>query len=155
MKRILSFITLFVLLLTSCEGDQGPPGFDGKVADVISVTNVDFISPYFDVIVNFDQIYSDEVVLVYRWWGNNTWRLLPQTVFFDDGNELDYNFDFTQNDVSIFLDSTLDLNTLGVEWVQNQTFRVIIIPAENINGVDVTDINTVMALANIENFEVR
>ena len=89
MKRTLSIISLFSILLTACVGDPGPPGFDGqdgKVADVISVSNVNFNSPNFDVIVNFDQIYSDEVLLVYRLWDNNTWRLLPQTIIFDDGS---------------------------------------------------------------------
>ena len=54
--------------------------------------------------------------------------------------------------MSIFLDSTLDLNTLGAEWIQNQTFRIVIIPASQINGVDISDINTVMAIGNIEAF---
>ncbi len=30
MKRIISFISVFALLLTSCTGEQGPPGFDGQ-----------------------------------------------------------------------------------------------------------------------------
>ena len=29
MKRTLSIITLFSILLTACVGDPGPPGFDG------------------------------------------------------------------------------------------------------------------------------
>lgn len=157
MKRTLSIISLFSILLTACVGDPGPPGFDGqdgKVADVISVRNVNFNSPNFDVIVNFDQIYSDEVLLVYRLWDNNTWRLLPQTIIFDDGSDLVYNYDFTQNDVSIFLESTSDLNTLGNEHTQNQTFRVVIIPAEDIVGVDVSNINNVIETFNITAFDI-
>ena len=158
MKRTLSIISLFSILLTACVGDPGPPGFDGqdgKVADVISVSNVNFNSPNFDVIVNFDQIYSDEVLLVYRLWDNNTWRLLPQTIIFDDGSNLVYNYDFTQNDVSIFLESSSDLNTLGNEHTQNQEFRVVIVPASQVNGVDTTDLNTVINLGNIESLELR
>ena len=155
MKKLVSLLSF--LLVMSCVVEEGVDGRDGRdggliVADVISVSNANFNAPNFEIIVDFEPIYSDEVILVYRRWSNNTWRLLPQTVFFENGNELDYNFDFTQNDVSIFLDSTLDLNTLGAEWIQNQTFRIVIIPASQINGVDISDINTVMAIGNIEAF---
>jgi len=151
MRRTISILALFSVLLTTCEGVPGPPGLNGGliVADAISVSNVNFTAPYFEIIVDFEPVYSDEVILVYRRWGNNTWRLLPQTIFFDDGNELDYNFDFTQNKLSIFLDSTLDLNTLSAEWTQNQTFRVVIIPAENINGINTPEM-TDFDLSNIQ-----
>ncbi|WP_299364781.1 hypothetical protein [Winogradskyella sp.] len=163
MKRILSFMTVFTLLLTACEGDQGlpgPPGPPGEtggliVADAIPVQNVNFTAPDFEIIVDFDQIFSDEVLLVYRRWENNTWRLLPQTIIFDDGSDLVYNFDFTQNDVAIFLESTAELETLGPQWTQNQTFRIVIVPAESINGVNISDINEVIRVFNIESLEIN
>ena len=154
MKRILTFFAL-ALLLTNCTREEVVQIIENDnlfIADAISVNNVNFTEPNFEVLVDFDPIFSDEVLLVYRRWENNTWRLLPQTIFFDDGNELDYNYDFTQTDVSIFLDSTLDLNTLGSEWTQNQNFRIVIIPAESINGVDTSDLNNVMEIFNINSF---
>ena len=43
MRRTLSIITLFAILLTACVGDPGPPGFDGQdggliVADAFEIT---------------------------------------------------------------------------------------------------------------------
>ncbi|CAI8182051.1 MAG: Uncharacterised protein [Formosa sp. Hel1_33_131] len=167
MKRILTFMTLFTLLLTACEGAPGPAGFDGLdgqdgeliVADAFQITDVDFISSddFQVTFEGFDLIESD-VALVYIKWilddGTITWRQLPQTVFFNNG-VLIYNFDFTQDTITFFLDGTIDFNFLDNSWTQNQEFRVVIVPANQVNSVDSSDLNTVMALGNIENFEVK
>ena len=112
MKRILSLITVFTLLFTACEGDpgpQGPPGLPGenadeyaaeafeKVLDFEAENFYEFIEPY-----GFP-VAQSSVTLVYISWsvenGQDIWRPLPQTVIFEDGNDLVYNYDFTQNDV--------------------------------------------------------
>jgi hypothetical protein len=164
MKRTLSIISLFSVLLTACIGDPGPPGFDGEdggliVADAFRITNVNFTdgNGYQETFDGFNFIESD-VALVYIKWildnGTVTWRQLPQTVFFNSGI-LIYNFDFTQDTVTFFLDGTVDFNTLSNTWTQNQEFRVVIVPASQVNGVDTTDLNTVINLGNIESFELR
>ena len=98
------------------------------------------------------------MALVYLKWeledGTITWRQLPQTIFFDN-DILVYNFDFTQDTVTLFLDGTIDFNSLDNSWTQNQEFRVVIVPANQVSGVDTSDISIVMALGNIETFEVR
>ena len=164
MKRILSITTLFTLLLTACIGDPGPPGFDGQdggliVADAFRITNVDFTTTN-DFQVTFDgfNFIESDVALVYIKWvlddGTVTWRQLPQTVFFNNG-VLIYNFDFTLDTVTFFLDGTVDFSSLNNTWTQNQEFRVVIVPASQANSVDTSDINIVMELGNIETFEVR
>ena len=161
MKRTLSIIALFSILLASCEGDPGPPGLDGGliVADAFRITNINFTTNnnFQEIFEGFNFIESD-VALVYIKWvlddGTVTWRQLPQTVFFNTG-VLIYNFDFTQNSVAFFLDGTVDFNTLNNTWTQNQEFRVVIVPASQVNGVDTTDLNTVINLGNIESFELR
>ena len=170
MKRIFSFVTLITLVLTACEGAPGPPGFDGldglngqdgeeTIADAFQLRDVDFISSDdFQVTYEgFDFIESD-VALVYLKWeledGTITWRQLPQTIFLDN-DILVYNFDFTQDTVTLFLDGTIDFNSLDNSWTQNQEFRVVIVPANQVSGVDTSDISIVMALGNIETFEVR
>ena len=57
--------------------------------------------------------------------------------------------------VTLFLDGTIDFNSLDNSWTQNQEFRVVIVPANQVSGVDTSDISIVMALGNIETFEVR
>jgi hypothetical protein len=165
MKRILSLITVFTLLLTACEGPQGPPGFDGLDGEIIAssafeievdfndANNYEFIEAY-----GFEVLPSD-VTLVYILWetdnGQDIWRLLPQTVYLNDDSTLVYNFDFTQSDVRFFLDGTTDFGTLDNVWTQDQVFRVVVVPADNIDGVDVSDINAVLSLSNIQAIDFR
>jgi hypothetical protein len=167
MKRILSLISVFALLLTACEGDPGPPGLDGLdgsdgtiivssafeiVVDFNVTNNFEFIEPY-----GFTVLPSD-VTLVYILWdtinGQDIWRLMPQTVTFSDGS-LVYNFDFTQEDVRFFLDGTTDFTTLDNVWTQDQIFRVVVIPADNIDGIDVSNINAVLNANNIQSIDLR
>jgi hypothetical protein len=174
MKRILSFISVFALLLTSCTGDTGPPGFDGFDGrdgqdgedggiivssafeielDFTEANNYEFIESY-----GFE-VFPSDVTLVYIEWevdnGEPIWRLLPQSVYFDDGSVLAYNFDFTQQDVRFFLDGTTNFSTLDAVWTQNQAFRVVVIPADNVDGIDLSNLDTLLSLTNIETFELR
>ncbi len=167
MKRILSLISVFALLLTACEGEPGPPGFDGLDGldgaiiassafeieiDFNAANNFEFIEPY-----GFTVLPSD-VTLVYILWdtsnGQDIWRLMPQTVTFVD-DSLVYNFDFTQQDVRLFLDGTTDFNALDNVWTQGQIFRVVVIPADNIDGIDVSNINAVLNANNIQSIDLR
>lgn len=155
------FVALSCIVLTSCEGPQGPPGNDGGL----------IVSPAFEIELDFTagnnyeyiesygfEIYPADVTLVYILWetsnGQEIWRLLPQTVDFAEGS-LTYNFDFTRIDVRFFLDGTIDFNLLDSSWTQNQIFRVVIVPADNIGKHDYSDLNTVMEAYNIKSFDKR
>jgi hypothetical protein len=172
MKRILSFISVFTLLLTSCTGDQGPPGFDGLDGIRGPQGFPGFVTSAFEVEIDFNaannfeafasygfEVFQSDVTLVYIEWdvenGEPIWRLLPQSVYFEDGSILAYNFDFTQQDVRIFLDGTTNFNVLDPVWTQNQAFRVVVIPAENVDGIDLSNLDTLLNLTNIESFEIR
>ena len=95
MKRILSIISVFALLFTSCVGDQGPPGFDGQDGSIIASSafeiELDFIEGdnYEYVEAYGFEVLPTDVTLVYILWetsnGQDIWRLIPQTVQFDDG----------------------------------------------------------------------
>jgi len=107
-------------------------------------------------------IYNSDMVLVYRLFdvlnGQSLWRQLPQAVYLPQG-ELDYNFDFTRNDINIFLESDFDLATLGAFWSQNQVFRVVIIPGyfsnKNKKSVDFNDYNAVVKAFNIKDNQIK
>ena len=163
MKKIASILLFSItVLFMSCEGDPGPPGPQGPSGGLIvsgafeieidfnSGNNYEFVEPY-----GFE-VYPYDVTLVYILWetlnGQEIWRLLPQTAEFIDGTNLVYNYDFTQVDVRFFLDGTTNFATLGPEWTQNQVFRVVVVPADNVDGIDISNLNTVMQLGNIENF---
>lgn len=83
-------------------------------------------------------IPKTDVVLVYRNVNSNTsdspvWQLLPQTVFFKGGRELDYNFRFDNRRVQVTTSVNFDYSDMtrdDVErYLKNQTFRVVLVPA--------------------------
>lgn len=167
MKNILSLISVFALLLTACEGEQGPPGFDGLdgldgeiIASFAFEIEVDFnTANNFEYIESYGfNVLPSDVTLVYILWdtinGQDIWRLMPQTITFDDGS-LVYNFDFTQEDVRFFLDGTVDFNTLDDVWTQDQVFRVVVVPADNIGGINLSNIDAVLSANNIQIFDFR
>lgn len=171
MKRLLPLLTVFTLLLTACEGPQGPPGFDG-LDGLDGLDGGIIASSAFEIEVDFNagnnfeyieaygfEVLPSDVTLVYILWttdnGQDIWRLMPQTVYFNDNTNLVYNFDFTQDDVRLFLDGTTNFNTLDSDWTQGQVFRVVVVPADNIDGVDVNDINAVLNANDIQSFDFR
>lgn len=166
MKKLLSLVCLFALF-SACEGDQGPPGVPGLngldggliVSSAFEIeidfnagNNYEFFEPY-----GFD-VFPSDVTLVYILWevdnGQEIWRLLPQNVFFEEG-VLIYNYDFTRDDVRFFLDGTINFGILDPSYTQNQVFRVVVVPADNIDGVDISNLNSVMQVNQIENFIQR
>ena len=84
------------------------------------------------------EVFESDVILVYLLEdvvsdGNggslDVWSQLPQTFFVSQGT-LVYNFDYTFVDVRLFLDGNFDLNTLGSEFTNDQTFRIAVVPSE-------------------------
>lgn len=169
---LLALFSVFALVLTSCTGDQGPPGppgFDGLNGEDGGL----IVAGAFEIAIDFTadnnyqldppeeygfDVFPSDVTLVYRNYSddeaNPVWRLLPQTEYFDEGI-LTYNFDFTQEDVVIFLDGTIDFSILGPEWTDRQLFRVVVIPADNVDSIDISDLNAVMEATGLESFEIR
>ncbi|GAB3651795.1 hypothetical protein GCM10028791_20960 [Echinicola sediminis] len=141
------------MVFQSCEGPagpQGPPGQDGGifVADAFEI-EVDFnASNDYQVVEEYGfDVFPYDVVLTYILWevdGAEIWRLVPQQVYFQDGI-LQYNYDFTDTDVRLFLDGTIDFATLPSEWTQGQVFRVVVVPAENVDArMDYSDYEATM-----------
>ena len=132
-------------------------------AEVFEVTtSFSAANNYSRIITLNPPIYSSDMVLVYRLFdvvnGEDVWRTLPQAVYLPQG-ELDYNFDFTRNDINIFLDSDFDLTTLGSAWTQSQVFRVVIIPGyfsnKNSSSVDLSNYNEVVKRYNITESQIK
>jgi hypothetical protein len=163
MKTIKVILMVPILaLLTACVFESTIPGNDGKDGDSLigSVFEVkgDFTqsndwSLYYKFPATF-QVFETDAVLVYILWDQVTdkfgkvqdvWRLLPQTVVLKEGI-LQYNFDYTVNDVEIFLGGTLDLHTLLPAESKDQVFRIVVLPADFAmqNSIDVHNFDLVM-----------
>ncbi|SHJ74091.1 hypothetical protein SAMN05444280_12813 [Tangfeifania diversioriginum] len=169
MKTITGIFLMFALaFLTSCIGEEGPPGppgedgesFLGSVFEIEGdFTSQNDYSLYFEFPSSIT-VYESDVVLVYILWeqaeDNNgewldVWRLLPQTVVLYDDNTgnnevLQYNYDHTFADVQVFLEGTIDFNTLLPAEAQDQIFRIVVLPADFVaqKNLDVSDYNMMM-----------
>lgn len=163
MKKITIFILLLsAIVISSCEGPMGPPGIPGEAGDALIGTifeiEGDFKASndyelFFDFPKNF-KIYDTDVVLVYILWdvatvnGKQTdvWRLLPQTVILPQGF-IQYNFDYTVNDVHIFLETTIPFSELLPAETQDQVFRIAVLPADFIatkKSAEIKDLSLLM-----------
>jgi len=149
MNKVLLFLALSTtIFLGSCEGEQGPPGEDGiNILGQVFETTVNFqydgsngvlFSPFISIPF---EVYESDVVLAYRYEGQeivngeavDIWNLLPRSVFYQDGTGdlFEYSFNHTFFDVQFIIDGNFDLSTLNdPNFLNNQTFRIAVIPAE-------------------------
>ncbi|WP_458626336.1 dihydrolipoamide dehydrogenase [Winogradskyella sp. PC D3.3] len=167
MKKIASLLFVVSLILTSCTGEQGPPGYDGYDGqDGLDGVNfvgqsfertIDFLPPNYEqyiVIPSTIELFETDMTLVYVLWeqdpvtGNDVWRLIPQTVFTDSGELFQYNYDYSFDEVRLFIDAPLnfDRNNLSTAATLNQTFRIVVLPVDFIDSInlDVTNYNDVI-----------
>jgi len=165
------------VLLFSCEGPAGPPGPPGTPGQdgQDGLDGDSFLGSVFEIQDNFTsennyelffefpetvEVFSSDIVLVYILWEQYTdsygelldvWRLLPQTVFLEEGT-LQYNYDYTYYDVLIFLDGTIDFASLLPAETDNQVFRIVVLPADyaQSKSLDVSDYDAVMKTLRID-----
>jgi hypothetical protein len=144
MKKI-SYLLIVLLSLIACEGDrgpQGPQGIDGGVilGNVYEINRDLLPQNNYSTVFEFPldiEVFESDVVLVYlleevindEGGPASVWTPLPQSFFFDDGNQVVYTYNHTYFDVNIFLDGNVNLDTVPDEFIFNKTFRIAIIPA--------------------------
>lgn len=160
---VLAFIGM--ITLNSCtvnEVDNTSQYDNDTIAEVFEVTTSFGLSNNYSRLVTFNPpIYSSDMVLVYHLYdvinGADVWRIMPQTYYFDNGAELDYNFDFTKYDVNLFLDSNVSLNSFTSGWTQNQTFRLVVVPGAFTNrmSVDYSDYNKTIEMLGYKDSKIK
>ena len=126
--------------MQSCTINEGTPGRDGldgqdaPLSEVFELKNVNFTNSGngYQIYQTLNpKIYASDVILIYRLSDqiNNTtpvWQPIPRTLFLTQG-ELDYDFDFSKQDFTIYAGGTYNLN-LTPSYINNQTFRIVIVP---------------------------
>ena len=151
MKKItLILVFIGMIALQGCTVEENN-GYDNDTySKVFEVTRSFSPQNDFSNLVTFNPpIFASDVVLVYVLWdvqndGTPVWRLMPQTVQLFEG-DLQYNYDFTRFDVNLFLRSLdFPLTILGPEWTQNQTFRIVLVPASFGGKMDYSNYDNVM-----------
>lgn len=170
--RKVLFGSLLALLTLACEGPQGPPGIEAQVVEVEGV-NFNFNSQdntfstrlTYRNLTDFAVIPSD-AVLVYRFEGRDflndgspidIWSPLPQNIFFDGGEILQYVFTHTSIDLDLFIEGNFDLSTLSRDFTDNQIFRIVFVPGilTDIVRIDSSNLNNVMSTLGIEEQHVK
>ncbi len=170
MKNYIFTLFIAAAVFTSCEGPQGPPGFDGQDGGL-------FVGQTFERTINFQynansnlflanvsvetslQLFNTDAILVYRLENElpDEWSMLPQNFFLGNGDIMQYVFNHSlENDfrfrVNLFIDGNFDLSTLGTGFTQNQTFRFVVVPSDFgiTSGVDISDYHAVIDALQID-----
>lgn len=176
MKHIIRFCLAVFLITTlfSCaedgiDGAPGPAGKDGKNAESNYLFEYEKVSfkKEFDYQYtlgfpeNFNLINSDKVLVYFQWEyiqdeALDIWRPLPQTVFKKDGT-LMYNYDFTKNDVRLFLEANFPMDSLTSDDTDNWIVRAVVVPSQfttrEATSVDYSNYNEVIQHYGLENTE--
>lgn len=174
MKKIITLLSVFgVILFSSCEGPEGPPGFDGQdglIAEVFEET-ISFNYPNYGQTFDLKpKIYSGDNLLIYELVNTNdgidTWALLPQVYYFNAGTA-QYKYTFSYDQFSIFIDASFPLAQLPTSFMVKKTFRIVIVPGDDginkggpnskisVGKVDYSDYNAVIKKYNIDDSNVK
>lgn len=151
MKNLFAIGLLVIATITqSCSYTETPQPITNEFLAEVFEVKADFNSGNeFRSYYKLDPIiYDSDVLLVYELSGIDSkggkiWKALPQVYTLNEGI-MQYNFDFSKIDFSIFLDSTFDPMKLNSSWRINKTFRVVIVPGKFSHLIDKNDLNNVM-----------
>lgn len=162
MKKIITLLAVFgIISFQSCTvNDNAPIEDNDTISEVFEVTTSFNSSNNYSKIVTFNPIiYSSDVVLVYRlsgvYQGNDVWKLLPETHYFNDGTlDFGYNFDFTKRDVNIYMVGN-DLQSVPVDFRLNQVLRIVIVPGSFSAALNKNNYNEVMTVLKINESQVQ
>jgi hypothetical protein len=158
-KMTLILAVIGMITLGSCSSNDDVD--NDTIGTVFEYTNVDFLPNDYTVTLTYPyEIFNSDMVLVYRlsgtFGGDDVWKLLPETNYFDDGTlDYRYDFDFTVLDAQVNIEG-YDLGGLSAAVTQDQILRVVVIPAgfgKN-NSVDFNDYNAVVKAYNIKESKV-
>lgn len=163
MKKYFSFLLLaiFGFVAISCNDDRD---VDNDTYSVVYDVSENFtMANNYEVLKTFNNpLYNEDVILVYRRdnsGGTAVWQQIPRTLFLTEG-ELDYDFDFTANDVLLKAGGTINFanqpQAFHSTYLLNQVFRIVIVPASAGKvPVDYSNYNEVIKFFNIDDSKVR
>jgi hypothetical protein len=169
-KALVYLLVVFSLTFTSCIGPQGMSGDTGysAEAEVFELRNINFdynAANGYTIYRSLNpNIYASDNILIYRMTSTinpqtPVWQSIPRTLFLGNGQELDYDFDFSKQDFTIYAGGNFNLATMPV-YLTNQTFRIVIIPGYFSNksaqkNIDYSDYNAVVKAYHIQESKVK
>ena len=171
MKKIFVLLAIVgTVVLSGCEGPEGPQGAPGAQgadglsdAEVFELRNVNFTfnsaNGDYEIYQTLNpQILLADNLLIYRLSGTidsstPIWQSIPRTLFLQQG-ELDYDFDFSKEDFTIYAGGTYNLATTP-NYLNNQTFRIVIVPGYLSNKGNAAQVDTDNYQAVIEKYHIN
>ena len=172
MKKFISLLSfvLLAMFFVGCNDDDNYVDTDTYpvVIDIrenfVNSTDTNTTNYLYGVYKEFSSsLANSDVVLIYRQdtsSGTAVWKLLPKTYYLTQG-ALDYYFDFTTNDIQIYADAEFNMTsqdtTFKNTYLNNQTFRVVFVPASfgKNSNVDLEDYNSVVKFYSIDDSNVQ
>ncbi|AXG75091.1 hypothetical protein DVK85_12970 [Flavobacterium arcticum] len=164
MRKIFLLLSVVgTLAFTSCDNDDDIYVDTDTIGETIQLNSVnltfDNATGRYQLLYPLDPvIYDSDAVLVYRFVNDDGFiakQLIPRTLYIGGPDEVDYDFNYTSQDVLIYADANFDLST-APEFIYNQTFQIIILPSDFSSNIDVNDYDAVMSALNAGgNQEVR
>ena len=162
MKKIITVLAIIGMLsFQGCTPNDNAVDND-TIAEVFEIKNINFVFDPTDGYIIYQKltpaIFDSDVILIYRLAGTVNanipiWQPIPRTLFLTQG-ELDYDFDFSREDFTIYAGGTYNLS-LTPQYLNNQTFRIVIVPASFAASVDTRNYNAVMAALNIKENQIQ
>jgi hypothetical protein len=162
MKKIITLLAVVGMFsLQSCTTTTDSNYVDNDtIAEVFEVTtSFNSTNNYSKIVALNPPIYTSDVVLVYRlagvYQGQDVWKLLPETHYFSDGTmDFGYDFDFTINDVNIFMVGN-DLLTVTDQYRLNQVLRIVIVPGSFATSINKNNYAAVISALNINENQIQ
>lgn len=162
MKKIITLLAVVGMFsLQGCTTTDNTNMIDNDTISTVYETKaVSFLPTGYSIKYTFPStIFTSDVVLVYRLTGSvngsDLWEFLPETHYFADGTRsFGYNFDFTKNDVQIYLEGN-NLQTLDAAYRLNQIFRIVVVPGSFGASLNTNNYVAVMAALNINENQIQ
>lgn len=161
MKKIIAILAVIGMFsVQSCTTQDID---NDTISEVFELKNVNFVynatNDEYKIYQTFNpNIFASDVVLIYRLSDaidSNTpvWQLIPRTLFLTQG-ELDYDFDFSKEDFTIYAGGNYNLS-LTPQYLNNQTFRIVIVPGSFSTSINKNNYLEVMNTLNLKEAQVQ
>ena len=161
-------IATFSVVVVSCtdrNNDVVTTTDNDTYAMVLEISNANFVNTApsgYNISATFTKpLFNEDIVLIFRKAGTDNgatvWQSIPRSIYIDAAKRFDYDYDFSKNDIKIYAAGNYDIST-NPEYLNNQTFRVVLVPAGKGNknaNVDYTDYNSVIKYFKIDDSKVK